>query len=234
MCHHVDVCLAAVCAEVLLLGRVRDWPQLEVWYGLPGTPDRSHRGLPGLCGTLHVQQCQPSVLDCQVRDCEKLRAGTNHTSGAFGREAATAIAADRAGEPVDLSMSSLLEAGSSMQFAAAMQRPCVTYVCCLACLLGCALCCRSCILPVFCASTLLMTSCRDPGILPRQEPDEEWLQARKPRSDHSSRRTHCLLPAPALCITRMGVAVGLCSCPLSLQLKNQSLSSVGSAQVAPM
>jgi hypothetical protein len=41
--------------------------------------------------------------------------------------------------------------------------------------------CCSCILPVFCASMLLMTSCRDPGILPRQEPDEEWLQGRKPR-----------------------------------------------------
>lgn len=39
----------------------------------------------------------------------------------------------------------------------------------------------SCIMPVFCASMLLMTSCRDPGVLPRQEPDEEWLQARKPR-----------------------------------------------------
>uniref|UniRef100_A0A383W6T4 S-acyltransferase n=1 Tax=Tetradesmus obliquus TaxID=3088 RepID=A0A383W6T4_TETOB len=40
----------------------------------------------------------------------------------------------------------------------------------------------SCILPVFCAAMLLMTSCRDPGILPRQEPDEEWLQGRKPRA----------------------------------------------------
>jgi hypothetical protein len=36
---------------------------------------------------------------------------------------------------------------------------------------------------------LMMTSCRDPGILPRQEPDEEWLQARKPRLVHAS----CLL-----------------------------------------
>eukprot|EP00878_Enallax_costatus_P016643 GHUV01017462.1.p1 GENE.GHUV01017462.1~~GHUV01017462.1.p1 ORF type:complete len:277 (+),score=34.72 GHUV01017462.1:717-1547(+) len=40
----------------------------------------------------------------------------------------------------------------------------------------------SCIFPVFCASMLLLTSCRDPGILPRQEPDEEWLQGRKPRA----------------------------------------------------
>jgi hypothetical protein len=48
--------------------------------------------------------------------------------------------------------------------------------CCLLRVVAC-----SCILPVFCASMLLMTSCRDPGILPRQEPDEEWLQGRKPR-----------------------------------------------------
>eukprot|EP00879_Flechtneria_rotunda_P016922 GHRR01017715.1.p1 GENE.GHRR01017715.1~~GHRR01017715.1.p1 ORF type:complete len:167 (+),score=36.36 GHRR01017715.1:507-1007(+) len=40
----------------------------------------------------------------------------------------------------------------------------------------------SCILPVFCVTMLLMTSCRDPGILPRQEPDEEWLQGRKARA----------------------------------------------------
>eukprot|EP00775_Hariotina_reticulata_P008112 gene8112-8306_t len=40
----------------------------------------------------------------------------------------------------------------------------------------------SCLLPLFCVSMLLMTSCRDPGVLPRQEPDEEWLQGRKPRA----------------------------------------------------
>ncbi|KAF8060562.1 PAT04 [Scenedesmus sp. PABB004] len=40
----------------------------------------------------------------------------------------------------------------------------------------------SCVLPCVCAVMLLLTSCRDPGILPRQEPDEEWLQSRKPRA----------------------------------------------------
>jgi hypothetical protein len=29
---------------------------------------------------------------------------------------------------------------------------------------------------------LLLTACRDPGVLPRQEPDEEWLSGRKPRT----------------------------------------------------
>lgn len=86
LCHHVDACCASVCAEVLLLGRVRDWPQLEVWYGLPGTPDRSHHGLPGLCGTLHVEQCQPSVLDCQVRGGGREAAGWHqpHIPNFFG------------------------------------------------------------------------------------------------------------------------------------------------------
>lgn len=41
---------------------------------------------------------------------------------------------------------------------------------------------RSCIMPATCVSWLLMTACRDPGVLPRQEPDEEWLSGRKPRT----------------------------------------------------
>jgi hypothetical protein len=67
-------------------------------------------------------------------------------------------------------------------------------------------CCCSCILAVICGMTLLMTSCRDPGILPRQEPDEEWLQARKPRcagtaitacSVHTHAAQQCTLPLHA-------------------------------------
>jgi hypothetical protein len=41
----------------------------------------------------------------------------------------------------------------------------------------------SCVLPIVCLVMLLLTACRDPGILPRQEPDDEWLQARKPRCE---------------------------------------------------
>jgi palmitoyltransferase ZDHHC9/14/18 len=36
--------------------------------------------------------------------------------------------------------------------------------------------------PCFCVSMLLLTACRDPGILPRQEPDADWLANRKPRT----------------------------------------------------
>lgn len=70
----------------------------------------------------------------------------------------------------------------------------------------CRCCCCSCILAVICGMTLLMTSCRDPGILPRQEPDEEWLQARKPRcagtaitacSVHTHAAQQCTLPLHA-------------------------------------
>lgn len=39
----------------------------------------------------------------------------------------------------------------------------------------------ACILPVLSVSFLFATACRDPGIIPRQEPDEEFLAARKPR-----------------------------------------------------
>lgn len=40
----------------------------------------------------------------------------------------------------------------------------------------------SCILPCLCVTWLLLTACTDPGVLPRQEPDEEWLSGRKPRT----------------------------------------------------
>ena len=40
----------------------------------------------------------------------------------------------------------------------------------------------SCVLPALCLTWLLLTACRDPGVLPRQEPDEEWLAGRKPRT----------------------------------------------------
>jgi hypothetical protein len=43
------------------------------------------------------------------------------------------------------------------------------------------LCCRSCLLPTLSMIFLFMTACRDPGIIPRQEPDEEYLSGRKPR-----------------------------------------------------
>ncbi len=42
---------------------------------------------------------------------------------------------------------------------------------------------RSCVFPCISILWLLMTACRDPGILPRQEADEEWLAGRKPRCD---------------------------------------------------
>lgn len=37
-------------------------------------------------------------------------------------------------------------------------------------------------LPCLCVAWLLVTACSDPGVLPRQEPDEEWLAGRKPRT----------------------------------------------------
>lgn len=40
---------------------------------------------------------------------------------------------------------------------------------------------HSLVLPFISVTALLMTACRDPGVLPRQEPDEEWLSGRKPR-----------------------------------------------------
>lgn len=39
-----------------------------------------------------------------------------------------------------------------------------------------------CIFSALSLSWLFMTACRDPGILPRQEPDEEYLAGRKPRT----------------------------------------------------
>lgn len=41
---------------------------------------------------------------------------------------------------------------------------------------------RSCVMPALCVAWLLLTACADPGVLPRQEPDEEWLSGRKPRT----------------------------------------------------
>lgn len=40
----------------------------------------------------------------------------------------------------------------------------------------------SCFLPGFSMVWLFMTACRDPGILPRLEPDDEWRAGRKPRT----------------------------------------------------
>jgi palmitoyltransferase ZDHHC9/14/18 len=40
----------------------------------------------------------------------------------------------------------------------------------------------SCVLPALSVAWLATTACRDPGILPRQEPDDEWLAGRKPRT----------------------------------------------------
>ncbi|GAX81070.1 hypothetical protein CEUSTIGMA_g8505.t1 [Chlamydomonas eustigma] len=40
----------------------------------------------------------------------------------------------------------------------------------------------SCLLPTLCIVFLFMTACRDPGIIPREEPDEEFLAGRKPRT----------------------------------------------------
>lgn len=57
----------SVCAaEVFLLGSLRDWPQLEIRHGFTGTVDRPNGDIPGVCCALHVQQRQPSLLDCQV------------------------------------------------------------------------------------------------------------------------------------------------------------------------
>lgn len=69
-CHtaHCATCLIPSYApEVLLLGPLCNWPQLEVGHGLSGTTDRTNSGLPGVCRALHGTQPQPSVLDCQVR-----------------------------------------------------------------------------------------------------------------------------------------------------------------------
>lgn len=38
------------------------------------------------------------------------------------------------------------------------------------------------LLPFLSILFLFLTSCRDPGIIPRQEPDREWLAGRKPRT----------------------------------------------------
>eukprot|EP00197_Chlamydomonas_leiostraca_P005011 CAMPEP_0202872828 /NCGR_PEP_ID=MMETSP1391-20130828/22109_1 /ASSEMBLY_ACC=CAM_ASM_000867 /TAXON_ID=1034604 /ORGANISM="Chlamydomonas leiostraca, Strain SAG 11-49" /LENGTH=394 /DNA_ID=CAMNT_0049553967 /DNA_START=468 /DNA_END=1652 /DNA_ORIENTATION=- len=40
----------------------------------------------------------------------------------------------------------------------------------------------ACLLPVLSFLFLFLTACRDPGIIPRQEPDEEYLMGRKPRT----------------------------------------------------
>jgi len=40
----------------------------------------------------------------------------------------------------------------------------------------------SCILPFFSLLFLLVTACTDPGVIPRQEPDAEYLTGQKPRS----------------------------------------------------
>ncbi|GLC42428.1 hypothetical protein PLESTB_001097600 [Pleodorina starrii] len=40
----------------------------------------------------------------------------------------------------------------------------------------------SCILPVLAVWFLMLTACRDPGIIPRQEPDQEYLTTVKPRT----------------------------------------------------
>lgn len=38
------------------------------------------------------------------------------------------------------------------------------------------------LLPVLCGIFLFLTACRDPGVIPRQEPDDEYLAGRKPRT----------------------------------------------------
>ncbi|GLI60784.1 hypothetical protein VaNZ11_003017 [Volvox africanus] len=40
----------------------------------------------------------------------------------------------------------------------------------------------SCILPMLAVLFLMLTACRDPGIIPRQEPDQEYLSGTKPRT----------------------------------------------------
>ena len=40
---------------------------------------------------------------------------------------------------------------------------------------------RSCILPTLSVLWLMLTAFRDPGIIPRQEPDVEYLSGQKPR-----------------------------------------------------
>ncbi|KAG2422584.1 hypothetical protein HXX76_015912 [Chlamydomonas incerta] len=40
----------------------------------------------------------------------------------------------------------------------------------------------SCILPVLAVIFLMLTACRDPGIIPRQDPDPEYLNGQKPRT----------------------------------------------------
>ncbi|KAG2486112.1 hypothetical protein HYH03_015207 [Edaphochlamys debaryana] len=40
----------------------------------------------------------------------------------------------------------------------------------------------SCILPVLAVWFLMLTACRDPGVIPRQEPDQEYLSGQKPRT----------------------------------------------------
>jgi palmitoyltransferase ZDHHC9/14/18 len=48
----------------------------------------------------------------------------------------------------------------------------------------------SCVLPAASMAFLLLTACVDPGVLPRQAPDEEWLSGRKPRSKDVNVRGH--------------------------------------------
>jgi hypothetical protein len=50
----------------------------------------------------------------------------------------------------------------------------------------------SCALPVLCLSWFLVTACSDPGVLPRQEPDEEWLAGRKPRTKEVAVNGHAV------------------------------------------
>lgn len=70
---------------------------------------------------------------------------------------------------------------------------------------------RSCVMPLLCVSWLLMTACRDPGVLPRQEPDEEWLGGRKPRTKEVAVNGHAVQVSGAAATAQLPTAC-LLSC----------------------
>jgi hypothetical protein len=78
--------------------------------------------------------------------------------------------------------------------------------------------------PCFCVSMLLLTACRDPGILPRQEPDADWLANRKPRTRDVVVNGHTLQVrcSPIAAATCAGAAP-CCSCSSMVMLAGMVL-----------
>lgn len=62
---------------------------------------------------------------------------------------------------------------------------------------------RSCLLPALSLLFLFLTACIDPGIIPRQEPDQEYLEGRKPRCAVHSGGGGRILASVHACVCRI-------------------------------